>query len=181
MAPAPAGFDARFSALWRRYRYRVCDDPTPDPVRRRDTLAYPRPLEVDRMNQASRDCLGEQDFAAFCRPRPGATTIRTLIRLEWRRAEPGVAEAAFVADAFCHNMVRALTGALLAIGDGSRPVGWLAELLVAGVRHPGVRVMPPHALCLEEVGYPGVADLAARATATRRLRVATPPGASASR
>ncbi len=168
---APAGFGARFAALWRRYSYRVCDDPSDaDPVRRHDTLWYPRALDLDRMNDAAQGCLGEHDFAAFCRQRPGATTIRELIRLDWQRAEPAVAEAAFVADAFCYNMVRALTGALLAIGDGSRPVGWLGELLAAGVRHPSVRVMPPHPLCLEEVGYPAAANLAARAAATRRIR-----------
>lgn len=172
---APDGFDARFSALWRRYSYRVCDDPAAaDPVRRRDTLWYPRQLDLDRTNEAAKACLGEHDFAAFCRQRPGATTIREMIRLDWTRAEPAVAVAAFVADAFCHNMVRALAGALLAIGDGSRPAGWLAELLASGVRHPAVRVMPPHPLCLEEVGYPAPAELAARAAATRRVREATP-------
>lgn len=171
IAPAPGGFDARFSALWRRYSYRVCDDPAfADPLRRHDTLWYSRLLDVDRMNEAARACLGEHDFAAFCRRREGATTIRELVRLDWTRAEPGVVVATVCADAFCHNMVRALVGALLCVGDGTKPPGWPAEVLAAGLRVPAVRVSPPHPLCLEEVGYPSPAGLAARAIATRRTR-----------
>ncbi len=126
MRPAPAGFDARFSALWRRYSYRVCDDPArADPLRRHDTLWHPRGLDLDQMNSAARACLGTWDFAAFCRQRPGATTVRELLRLDWARPEPGLVVACVVADAFCHHMVRALTGAMLSVGDGSRPpAGW---------------------------------------------------------
>jgi tRNA pseudouridine38-40 synthase len=171
---APDGFDARFSALWRRYSYRVCDDPAAaDPLRRHDTLWYPRPVEVTRMNEAAQACLGEHDFAAFCRRREGATTVRALLRLEWARTTPGVAVATVVADAFCHNMVRALVGGMLSVGDGRRIPAWLAEVLVARVRDPAVVVAPPHGLCLEEVAYPLPAGLAARAAATRRVRPAT--------
>ncbi len=173
---APAGFDARFSALWRRYSYRVCDRPVAaDPLRRRDTLWHRSELDTDQMNAAARACLGEHDFAAFCRPRPGGTTVRELIRLDWRRTEPGVVTGTVIADAFCHKMVRALTGALLAVGDGRRPAAWIADVLAAGVRDPAVIVAPPHALCLEEVGYPPAERLAARATLTRRVRPAPPP------
>jgi tRNA pseudouridine38-40 synthase len=171
IAPAPEGFDARFSALWRRYSYRVCDDPAvADPLRRRDTLWYSRGLDLDRMNAAAVACVGEHDFAAFCRGRAGATTIREVLRLDWVRAEPGLAVATVVADAFCHNMVRALAGALLSVGDGTRPPEWLRQVLAAGQRDPAVRVAPPHALCLEEVGYPEPAAMASRAVATRRTR-----------
>ena len=168
---APAGFDARFSALWRRYSYRVCDVPDRfDPLRRRDTLLHSRPLDLALMNAAAVACVGEHDFAAFCRPRPGATTIREALRIDWLRAGPALAVGTVVADAFCHNMVRALTGALLAVGDGRRPPGWVAEVLAARARDPAVTVAPPHPLCLEEVGYPPDADLAARAVLTRRVR-----------
>jgi tRNA pseudouridine38-40 synthase len=132
------------------------------------------------MNEAARGCLGEHDFAAFCRRRPGATTIRTLRRLEWQRDQDGVAVAAVVADAFCHTMVRSLIGALLAVGEDRRPAGWPAEVLAAAVRDPAVRVLPPHGLCLEEVAYPPPGDLAARAAGTRRRRGA-PPVASGPR
>jgi tRNA pseudouridine38-40 synthase len=171
IGPAPDGFDARFSALWRRYSYRVCDDPAlADPLRRHDTLWYRHPLDLDRMNAAAAACLGEHDFAAFCRSREGATTIRELLRLDWARAEPGVAVATVTADAFCHNMVRALAGALLSVGEGTRPPEWLGLILAARQRDPAVRVAPPHPLCLEEVGYPEPAAMASRAALTRRTR-----------
>ena len=172
--PAPAGFDARFSALWRRYAYRVCDDESAaDPLRRHETLWYFRRLDLGAMNEAARSCLGEHDFAAFCRRREGATTVRALRILRWHRDGPGVAIATVVADAFCHNMVRALVGALLAVGEGRKPPGWPAAVLAAAVRDPAVRVVPPHGLCLEEVGYPPGDQLAARAAAARRVRTAT--------
>jgi len=169
--PAPAGFDARFSALWRRYAYRVCDDESAaDPLRRHETLWYFRRLDLAAMNEAARSCLGEHDFAAFCRRREGATTVRALRILGWHRDDHGVAIATVVADAFCHNMVRALVGALLAVGEGRQPPGWPAAVLAAAVRDPAVRVVPPHGLCLEEVGYPPAGELADRAAATRRIR-----------
>jgi tRNA pseudouridine38-40 synthase len=171
IGPAPDGFDARFSALWRRYSYRVCDDPAAaDPLRRHETLWRFRRLDVAAMNQAALACLGEHDFAAFCRRREGATTIRTLRALAWQRDGDGIAVATVVADAFCHNMVRSLIGAMLPVGDGRRPPGWPAAVLFAAVRDPAVQVMPPHALCLEEVGYPPPDALATRAAGTRRLR-----------
>jgi tRNA pseudouridine38-40 synthase len=172
---APDGFDARFSALWRRYSYRVCTGPAgAEPLRRHDTLWYPRALDLARMNDAARACLGEHDFAAFCRRRPGATTVRSLLRMEWQAAGPGTAVATVTADAFCHNMVRALVGAMLLVGDGARPVSWVAQVLAAGVRDSAVRVVPPHGLCLEEVGYPAAAELSARAAMTRRVRQQDP-------
>ena len=188
VGPAPDGFDARFSALWRRYSYRVCDDPArADPLRRHETLWTPRRLDLAAMNEAAASLTGEHDFAAFCRRREGATTVRTLRVLHWHRDAGGtddgpddgpgdghsVAVATVVADAFCHNMVRALVGALLAVGEGRRPPGWPAEVLAAAVRDPAVRVVPPHGLCLEEVGYPRPEELATRAIETRNRRTAT--------
>lgn len=171
IAPAPAGFDARFSALWRRYSYRVCDDPAgADPLERHVTLWFPHRLDLGAMNEAALSCLGEHDFAAFCRRRRDASTVRTLLRFDWARAPGEVAEATVVADAFCHNMVRALVGAMLRVGDGSRPPTWPAQVLAAGARDPAVAVVSPHGLCLEEVGYPPDDQLSARAAHTRRLR-----------
>jgi tRNA pseudouridine38-40 synthase len=177
ICPAPPGFDARFSALWRRYTYRVCDDPLgPDPLTRHETLWYPRPLDTSAMNAAATACLGEHDFAAFCRRRAGASTVRELLRLEWARPEPGLVVATVAADAFCHNMVRALVGAMLRIGDGTRPPGWLPDVLARGERQPEVPVVVARGLCLEEVGYPADDQLAARARATRRQRTPPQPG-----
>ena len=126
ITPAPAGFDARFSALWRRYAYRICDDPArADPLQRHNTLWNPRPLNLAAMNEAASLLLGEHDFAAFCRRREGATTIRALRRLDWQRDTDGVAVGCVIADAFCHNMVRALVGALIR-GRGGLPPAVLA-------------------------------------------------------
>ncbi len=181
---APDGFDARFSALSRRYSYRVCDDVTgPEPLRRHDTLWSRREIEIGPMNEAARLLLGEHDFAAFCRRREGATTVRELLSLSWSRPDPTVpgprvAEATVTADAFCHSMVRALVGALLKVGEGSRPPSWPAQVLTARVRDPGVPVVPPHGLCLEEVRYPPPGQLAQRALATRRVRPAPAEPAS---
>ena len=173
IGPAPDGFDARFSALSRRYSYRVCDDVTgPDPLRRYDTLWYRRPVGIGAMNEAAGLLLGEHDFAAFCRRREGASTVRALLSLSWARPEAAVAEATVVADAFCHSMVRALVGALLKVGEGARPPSWPARVLAARVRDPAVPVVPPHGLCLEEVRYPPPGQHAARAQATRRVRPA---------
>ena len=170
--PAPEGFDARFSALWRRYAYRIADNPaTADPLRRYDTLWNPRPLDLEAMNEAAGLLLGEHDFAAFCRKREGATTVRALRRLEWERDADGVVVGCVVADAFCHNMVRALVGSLLPVGEGTRQPAWPAEVLAAAVRDPAVRVVPPHGLSLEEVRYPSDDQLAARAALTRHVRV----------
>jgi tRNA pseudouridine38-40 synthase len=168
---APDTFDARFSALWRRYSYRVCDEPSgPDPLRRHEILRHRHPLALERMNAAALALAGEHDFAAFCRKRDGATTVRSLIRLDWAREGPDLAVATVVADAFCHNMVRSLVGALLAVGDGRKPVSWPADVLNAGVRDPAVHVVPAHGLCLEEVRYPPEGELAQRASRTRRVR-----------
>ena len=167
----PAGFDARFSALWRRYAYRVCDDAARmDPLRRREVLVWRRRLDHQAMNAAATLLLGEHDFAAYCRKRDGATTIRTLLELSCKRSEDDGLEARVVADAFCHNMVRALMGALLLVGEGKRDAKWPAQVLASGDRDPAVVVVPPHGLTLEEVGYPAADQLAARARQSRAVR-----------
>jgi tRNA pseudouridine38-40 synthase len=168
---AADGFDARFSAVWRSYAYRIADDPAlVDPLVRRTVLVWPRPLDLDVMNAAAARLLGEHDFAAFCKSREGATTVRALLGLSWARDAAGLAVATVLADAFCHNMVRALVGALLVVGERRRPPGWPAEVLGRGVRDPGVAVVRPHGLTLEEVGYPADEELAARAQESRRVR-----------
>ncbi|WP_433501484.1 tRNA pseudouridine(38-40) synthase TruA [Sphaerimonospora sp. CA-214678] len=171
VSAAPAGFDARFSALSRRYGYRVCDAPGGvDPLRRREVLRHPRPLDVGLMNAAATRLQGEHDFAAFCKRREGATTIRELRRLDLAREADGTVLVTVVADAFCHSMVRALVGSLLAVGEGRRPVEWPGEVLGRAVRDPGVHVAPAHGLTLEEVRYPAADELARRAIETRRVR-----------
>jgi tRNA pseudouridine38-40 synthase len=174
--PAPAGFDARFSAVHRRYAYRVSERRWGvDPLRRHDVLDHRRPLDVAAMDAAAASLVGLHDFAAFCRRREGATTVRTLLRYSWSRPAPGSADdglvvATVVADAFCHSMVRALVGALLSVGEGRRDAGWPARVLAAAARDPAVGVVAAHGLTLEHVEYAPDAELAARASAARAVR-----------
>lgn len=171
VSEAPAGFNARFSAIWRRYAYRVGDHPGGvDPLLRGHVLWHDRPVDVNLMNEAATLLLGEHDFAAYCKKREGATTIRRLLELHWERDAQGLAVATVRADAFCHNMVRALVGAMLLVGDGHRPVGFPGEVLAGKVRHSAVNVVRPHGLTLEEVGYPADEWLAERAVAARNKR-----------
>ncbi len=165
------GFDARFSAVWRRYAYRIADTPAVvDPLTRSHVLTWPRALDVERMNEAAESLLGLRDFASFCKRREGATTVRTLLDLHWRRTDEGVVEGTVRADAFCHNMVRALVGCLVAVGDGRRTPDWPAEVLRAARRDPAVSVVAAHGLTLEEVGYPDAAGLAEQAERARAKR-----------
>jgi tRNA pseudouridine38-40 synthase len=175
VSAAPEGFDARFSALWRRYAYRIADTPSvADPLRRGWVLSWRRRLDLVAMNQAAAELLGERDFAAFCRRREGATTVRTLRELSWTRQDDGLAVGRVRADAFCHNMVRALVGCHHAVGEGRRPVGWPHQVLTRGVRDPAVTVVHAHGLTLEEVRYPPEEELAAQAGRARAVR--TLPG-----
>ncbi len=175
VAEAAEGFDARFSAVWRRYAYRVADHEATDPLTRGHVLAWRHPLDLAAMNRAAAPLRGEHDFAAFCKRREGATTVRTLLDLGWERDDRGVAVATVRADAFCHHMVRSLMGCLLTVGEGRRPETWPAEVLRAGVRDPAVTVVPAHGLVLEEVGYPDDGELASQAAAARRVRTLEQP------
>jgi tRNA pseudouridine38-40 synthase len=170
-ALAEPGFDARFSALWRRYEYRIADAAAGrNPLTRSSTVWHPAALDVDAMDVAAGTLLGLHDFAAYCKPREGATTIRTLQAFGWRRDVDGVLVARLQADAFCHNMVRALVGACVAVGEGRLGVGDLALLREVGERTSAFKVMPAKGLTLIEVGYPHGAELAARAELTRARR-----------
>ncbi|GGM03167.1 tRNA pseudouridine synthase A [Nakamurella endophytica] len=168
---APDGFDARFSALRRHYRYRVSTaEWGVDPLARADVLAYRRPLDAALMQRAAAALTGLHDFAAYCRPRPGATTVRDLQRLDVVTGAPDEVVLHVSADAFCHSMVRALVGALLAVGSGRAPVERPAALLAAGLRTAEITVAPARGLTLVAVDYPAPDGLAARAAATRAVR-----------
>ncbi|MGO9694081.1 MAG: tRNA pseudouridine(38-40) synthase TruA [Mycobacterium sp.] len=170
IARAPAGFDARFSALRRHYVYRLSTAPYGvEPHQARYVTAWPRALDLDAMTAASRDLLGLHDFAAFCRQRDGATTIRDLQRLDWSR-DGDLITAHVSADAFCWSMVRSLVGALLAVGERRRPPSWCGELLSATDRSSDYAAAPAHGLTLIGVDYPPDDQLAARNLITRDLR-----------
>ena len=168
---APDGFDARFSALSRCYEYRVTDALYgADPLRSRYMLAWPRPLDLPSLAVASKGLLGEHDFAAYCRRKEKATTIRAISELSWRRDPDEVLVATVRADAFCQAMVRSLIGALLSVGEGRRPVPWPAGLLARTERANEVVVVPPHGLTLVAVEYPDRDGYATRAALTRNRR-----------
>jgi tRNA pseudouridine38-40 synthase len=150
---APDGFDARFSARRRTYAYRVDDSSDPDPLTRGWVLHWRRPLDVERMREAARPLVGEHDFAAFCRGRPGATTRRRIRSITVRRVR-GLVEVRVAADAFCWQMVRSIVGHLLDVGDGRREPDRTAAILTAGDRSALGNIAPPHGLVLESVSYP---------------------------
>jgi tRNA pseudouridine38-40 synthase len=172
---APPGFDARFSALERRYRYRLSDSPlTRDPLRRGHVLWHRRAVDVSVLNDSSAMLTGLRDFSPFCRARDGATTVRDLLQFSWERPEDG-ADAGLVvatvrADAFCHSMVRSLVGAVLMVGEGRRDAQWLRNVADYDGRSPAVKVAGARGLTLEHVSYPPDAEMARRAEITRTRR-----------
>ena len=169
---APAGFDARFSALWRRYSYRIADGPDRfDPLTRAYTMWHKKDVDVELLNAEAASLLGRHDFLSFCKPRERATTIRTLTEFNFERDSSGIIVAHLKADAFCHNMVRAMIGACLTVGDGREKPGWVAHRLEAAVRDAKSFLADPRALVLEEIAYPDNAqEIALRAELTRTRR-----------
>jgi tRNA pseudouridine38-40 synthase len=168
---APSGFDARFSAVWRRYAYRIADSVAGyDPLERHRTTSVRARLDADAMDAAARSLIGLHDFAAYCKPREEATTIRTLLEFDWRRDDQGVLVANVKADAFCHSMVRALVGACVAVGEGRLSVEDAAEIRDGLARVPEVKVLAARGLTLTEVGYPSDELLDQRAEQTRARR-----------
>lgn len=170
---APPGFDARFSALSRRYVYRIADDPAlVDPLQRVPVLRHRIPLDAAAMHRAAQALVGLNDYAAYCKPRPEATTVRTVLALDVARsadgADAGLLTVTIEADAFCHSMVRSIVGALMVVGEGRRPESWPGEVLAGRVR--AATVAPAAGLTLEDVRYPPDAELADRAERTRARR-----------
>lgn len=177
VAIAPAGFDARFSAIWRRYVYRLWDrEVLPDPLQAKMIATHRGVLDLARMNAAAEQLLGLRDFGTFCRRREGSTTTRTLLELCGIRLDrgptTGLIETTVRADAFCHSMVRTLMGGLVAVGNGRRDTAWLVAVTARARRDSAIQVMPAAGLTLEEVGYPPDTELAARAVEARTVRTA---------
>ncbi|GAB2534067.1 tRNA pseudouridine(38-40) synthase TruA [Brachybacterium huguangmaarense] len=178
----PGDFDARFSALWRRYRFRISDAPAVHDPLRTDVLRHRRALDVGAMARASAALAGEHDFLSYCRPRDGATTIRTLQELTWERPgagrrDEGLVVATVQADAFCHHMVRSLVGAMLGVGEGRHDEDHPRRVLEARTREAASRdgvgaapLAPPEGLTLEHIEYPPDHLLGAQALRSRTLR-----------
>lgn len=170
VSQVPTSFDARFAALARRYSYRIADRQV-DPLTRNWVLTHEFPLDVDAMNQAAAALIGLHDFAAFCKPKPGGSTIRDLTELSWQRIDDLVI-GHFKADAFCHSMVRSIVGALIPVGDGRKDIAWPGRSLKAATRVFDIPVAPAHGLVLEEIYYPAESEYEARIAKTQALRSA---------
>jgi tRNA pseudouridine38-40 synthase len=167
---APEGFDARFSAVSRRYIYRLWDHAQYDPLTLTYTTYYRHTLDTELMNQAAQQLVGLHDFIGFCKAKPEGTTMRHLRHLSVARQQDSSIAITAEADAFCHSMVRSLVGALVNVGRQRRTVAWLADCLQAAGRLGDIVVMPPQGLTLEEVTYPPDHELATRAGEARRRR-----------
>lgn len=168
--PAPEGFDARFSAIGRSYRYLIADAKSPrSPLSTRYELRIHNDLDVTEMKKAAKKLIGLRDFAAFCKPRVGATTIRELRELRVTRFTDNI-EVYLVADAFCHNMVRSIVGALIRVGQGKLSSEELSKIQLGGKRENKFKVISAHGLALTSIDYPPKELLAEQAEKTRRRR-----------
>ena len=170
---APPAFHARFSALRRHYTYRILDaNKVIPPLRRYDVASWYKPLAIEQLNEASKLLLGDHDFAAYCKFREGATTIRQLQRFEWVRDSEGYLVGDIVADAFCYSMVRNLVGAVVCVADGRFGPEWIQETLANKVRVSDSLVFPACGLTLRQVDYPSDSELLERAAKTVARREA---------
>jgi tRNA pseudouridine38-40 synthase len=167
-----ADFHARYAASGRSYCYRIADTPqAQSPLRARDTLWVAKPLDDRAMHRAAQKLIGLKDFGAFCRPREGATSIRQLRKISVTRDAAGVILVQLEADAFCHNMVRAIVGSLAAVGAGKLTVGELVSLQRAAKRTSAFKVMPPTGLTLISVSYPSARAWAKQSERARAKRL----------
>lgn len=159
---APDGFDARFSAVSRSYRYSIWNSPAPDVLRRRTCWHVPDPLDVGAMSDAAGSLVGEHDFASFCSRTTHlvdglervASTTRRVLAARWQTAEAPLLLFDIEANSFCRQMVRSIVGTLVEVGRGRRPAADMDRILAAGDRAAAGGVAPPHGLCLQSVSYP---------------------------
>lgn len=156
LQPAAEGFDARRSALSRRYRYLILRGEAPDPLLRHTSWHVTNALDVPAMRLAADTVLGTHDFAAFCRRRPdGGSLERHVSHVGLSSGtDPRLLRFEIEANAFCHQMVRSIVGALVSVGEGKLTAADVLEILRSGDRARGSRLAPPGGLCLESVRYP---------------------------
>jgi tRNA pseudouridine38-40 synthase len=170
---APPGFHARFSATFRRYRFRIADGPVAkDPLQARYTLWLAHELDLDLMREGAKEFIGLHDFNSFCKARTGATTIRNMksIKISRNPNLGGVIEIELIADAFCHNMVRAIVGGLIAVAQGSAEKSEITHALKVAQKRAPFKVATPEGLTLVEIGYPADDKLEEQAAITRKKR-----------
>ena len=157
--PASEGFDARFDATSRIYRYTVLNREVPDPFLAATAWHYPHLLDIDAMNAAAAFLVGEHDFSSFCRRQHSAdgtekSRVRRVLRAEWDADDDNLLRFEIESSSFCHQMVRSITGTLVDIGAVRRPPEAMAAILAAKDRSRVPNLAPPHGLCLWSVSYP---------------------------
>lgn len=168
---APPGFDARFSASYRRYHYLLADALVPpNALQSRYRLDVAGELDVSAMDAVAPTLIGLRDFGAYCKPREESTTIRELRELRVERQPDQVIRVTIEADAFCHNMVRSIVGALIRVGQHRMTPAELRDITAAAERTSAFKVVEPRGLVLVEVGYPKPEELAAQAERARNIR-----------
>ena len=168
---AEPGFHARYSALSRRYRYSIADrGVVPNPMTSRYLLEILWHLEVEPMVEVAKEFIGLRDFRAFCKERDGTTTIRRLREISVKRRSNGVIDIEIEADAFCHNMVRSVVGALMSAGSGRTSVLEVRKALSGQRNENAYKVQAPQGLTLIKIAYPAKSKLAAQAELTQRTR-----------
>jgi tRNA pseudouridine38-40 synthase len=156
---AEPDFDARFSALSRRYRYTVLDGGAPDPLLAGSAWLVDKPLDLKAMRLACDPLLGEHDFSSFCRmpkDKPDASLVRRVLDARWELDEHDDGQLLrfwIEANAFCHQMVRSIVGTLVDVGLGRTRAGEMTSIIRAQHRAAAGQVAPPHGLCLWEVRY----------------------------
>jgi len=150
---APADFSARFSAISRRYKYRVLNRPFPDPLRRFSSWHVPEPFDVDAMNESTAQLVGVHDFASFCRKAEGRSTVRELLSANWTSSEEDLVIFDVSATAFCHQMVRSLVAFTVDVGRARVEASTTTEVLEAKDRNAARGAAPACGLVLWEVCY----------------------------
>jgi len=147
-------FDARYAAVSRRYRYTILNRPVPDPFRDRFVWSLGDPLDLSALRLASDPFVGEHDFSAFCRKGPeGSSRTRRVTESRWVDEGDGVLRYEICANAFCWQMVRAIVGILVEVGQGKRRPGEMMAVLRGKDRNAAGQLAPPRGLCLWDVGY----------------------------
>ncbi len=146
------GFDARFSAVSRRYRYFVHNAPVPDPLTRLYSWHVPDTVDLGAMNEAAGHFVGEHEFASLCRAAEGKATVRTVLEAAWSRSGPQVGFDV-AARAFCHQLVRSMVALCVEVGRGRMAAGHVPGVLAARDRNAARGAAPPHGLVLWHVEY----------------------------
>ena len=153
---APAGFDARHSATWRRYRYDIDCSGRAEPARSDSLWVLEEALDLAVMRLGADPLVGEHNFAAFCRQPDGADgpITRMVLEATLSSSVSGVISFEIAARAFCHQMVRSIVGVLVAIGRGQAKPPDVVAMLRSGSRQGAPTIAPARGLTLIAVGYP---------------------------